>query len=95
MLVNQEDILPMPSHMSYEEGATLPIACGTAWNSLYGTAKTIQSGDTVVCMGTGGVAVFTAAVSLADFESSHSARVSKLKFDLQNRSLWAPEPVLS
>lgn len=87
MLVNQEDILPMPSHMSYEEGATLPIACGTAWNSLYGSAKTIQSGDTVVCMGTGGVAVFTAAVSLMNLESSYSARVSMLKLEFRYRSL--------
>lgn len=63
MIVDQEDLLVMPSHMSYEEGATLPIACGTAWNTLYGVAATIKSGDTVVCMGTGGVAVFAAAVS--------------------------------
>ena len=63
MTASQEDVIHMPSHMSYEEAATLPIACGTAWSALYGAIKKIASGDVVVCMGTGGVSFFTAAVS--------------------------------
>lgn len=60
---SQEDVIHMPSHMTYEEAATLPIACGTAWSALYGRTKQVTSGDVVVCMGTGGVSFFTAAVS--------------------------------
>jgi hypothetical protein len=63
MVVDQEDLIKIPSHMSYQEASTLPIACGTAWNILYGNTATVMSGDTVLCMGTGGVSVFTAAVS--------------------------------
>lgn len=62
MVVDQEDLVKIPSHMSYEEASTLPIACGTAWNALYGKIAQVQSGDTVLCMGTGGVSLFTAAV---------------------------------
>jgi NADPH:quinone reductase-like Zn-dependent oxidoreductase len=43
----------MPSLMTYQEAATLPIACGTAWSALYGRTKQVTSGDVVVCMGTG------------------------------------------
>jgi D-arabinose 1-dehydrogenase-like Zn-dependent alcohol dehydrogenase len=57
----------MPSHMSYEEAATLPIACGTAWSGLHGSTKKIVTGDTVICMGTGGVSVFGAGVSCSLF----------------------------
>ena len=68
MIVDEEDLVTVPSHMTYEEGATLPIACGTAWTALYGAGKILKSGDTVVCMGTGGVAVFTAAVREKPFK---------------------------
>ena len=61
----QEDVIHMPSHMTYEEAATLPFACGTAWSALYGRTKQVTSGDVVVCMGTGGVSFFTAAVSIS------------------------------
>ncbi|KAH8083478.1 alcohol dehydrogenase [Filobasidium floriforme] len=61
---SQEDVIHMPSHMTYEEAATLPIACGTAWSALYGRTKQVTSGDVVVCMGTGGVSFFTAALAL-------------------------------
>lgn len=70
MIVDQEDLVKIPAHMSYEEASTLPIACGTAWNALYGHSATIQSGDTVLCMGTGGVSLFAAAVSLLNLPYS-------------------------
>jgi NADPH:quinone reductase-like Zn-dependent oxidoreductase len=49
MVVDQEDLIKITSHMSYEEAATLPFACGTAWNALYGYMATVKSGDTVLC----------------------------------------------
>lgn len=49
-------LVSLPSHMSYEEGATLPCAAVTAWNALCVSA--LKPGDTVLIQGTGGVAVF-------------------------------------
>jgi NADPH:quinone reductase-like Zn-dependent oxidoreductase len=46
-----------PSHLSYEEAATLPCAALTAWNALFHTAST-KPGDTIVIQGTGGVSIF-------------------------------------
>ena len=63
MLVDESDLIAIPEHMTYAQAATLPIACGTAWSLLNGATKTVKAGDTVICMGTGGVAVFVAAVS--------------------------------
>ena len=34
VLVDQEDRVQVPSHLSYEEAATLPCAGVTAWNAL-------------------------------------------------------------
>lgn len=50
-------VLPFPSHLSYEEAATLPCAALTAWNALMETAH-IRPGSTVVIQGTGGVSIF-------------------------------------
>jgi NADPH:quinone reductase-like Zn-dependent oxidoreductase len=54
----------MPSHMTYEEGSTLTIAAATAWSSLYGHQPKLQAGNTVLCLGTGGVSLFAAQVSI-------------------------------
>lgn len=54
----------MPAHMSYEEGSTLTIAAATAWSSLYGHHPTLKAGNTVLCLGTGGVSLFAAQVNL-------------------------------
>lgn len=46
-----------PEYLSYEEASTLPCAGLTAWNALVVQGKLI-SGETIVIMGTGGVALF-------------------------------------
>ncbi|MGC1869988.1 MAG: NAD(P)-dependent alcohol dehydrogenase [Acidobacteriaceae bacterium] len=46
-----------PTHLSYEEAATLPCAALTAWNALFHVAST-KPGDTVAIQGTGGVSIF-------------------------------------
>jgi NADPH:quinone reductase-like Zn-dependent oxidoreductase len=52
-------LVPLPSHMSYAEGATLPIAGVTAWNALFPTNQAaLQPGSTVLLQGTGGVSIF-------------------------------------
>ncbi len=50
-------LVPLPGHLSFAEGATLPIAALTAWNALF-TAGDLRPGATVVLEGTGGVSLF-------------------------------------
>lgn len=49
--------LKFPAHLSYEEAATLPCAGLTAWNALVIQGE-LKSGETLLIMGTGGVALF-------------------------------------
>jgi NADPH:quinone reductase-like Zn-dependent oxidoreductase len=48
----------LPDHLSFEEGATLPCAALTAWSALTGGARPVLAGETVLVLGTGGVALF-------------------------------------
>ncbi len=57
VVFNQEGLVHIPEHFSYEEGATLPCAAVTAWNGMIHTGK-IKAGDTVLTLGTGGVSIF-------------------------------------
>jgi NADPH:quinone reductase-like Zn-dependent oxidoreductase len=50
-------LLPIPSHLSYEEAATLPCAALTAWNALVESGD-LKPGNTVLVQGTGGVSLF-------------------------------------
>jgi NADPH:quinone reductase-like Zn-dependent oxidoreductase len=53
----QDGVVALPQHLSFEEGATLPCAGVTAWNALY-AGRPLRSGETVLVLGTGGVSVF-------------------------------------
>ncbi|HJE24096.1 MAG TPA: NAD(P)-dependent alcohol dehydrogenase [Methylorubrum populi] len=59
---DEDGLVVLPDHLSFEEGATLPCAAVTAWNALYGL-KPLRAGETVLTLGTGGVSVF--AIQLA------------------------------
>ena len=56
VVLKQTGLVRLPSHLSYEEGATLPCAAVTAWNAL--SAGDLKPGSTVLIQGTGGVAIF-------------------------------------
>lgn len=56
-LLPEEGVVPIPAHLSFEEAATLPCAGVTAWNALTG-GRTLQAGDTVLTLGSGGVSLF-------------------------------------
>lgn len=60
---DEEEAVAIPSHFSYEEGATLPVGFATAWSSLYSHYPKLQAGNTVLCLGTGGVSLCAAQVS--------------------------------
>jgi NADPH:quinone reductase-like Zn-dependent oxidoreductase len=56
VVLPQDGIVVIPSHLSYEEAAALPCAGVTAWNAL--TSWTLRPGITVLAQGTGGVSIF-------------------------------------
>jgi NADPH:quinone reductase-like Zn-dependent oxidoreductase len=60
-LLDQDGVVHVPEHLSYEEAATLPCAAVTAWNALHYAGEAVRpaiAGDTVVLQGTGGVSIF-------------------------------------
>jgi NADPH:quinone reductase-like Zn-dependent oxidoreductase len=56
-LVEQTSLVHVPNHLTDEEAATLPCAGVTAWSAL-STFGAVRPGETVVVLGTGGVALF-------------------------------------
>src|SRR5262247_4046121 len=56
VVLNQDGVVHIPSHLSYEEAATLPCAAVTAWNALIAEGQ-IKPGDVVLTQGTGGVSI--------------------------------------
>jgi len=63
IVLNQEGLVRIPSHMSFEEAATLPCAAVTAWNAAF-VRGSLQAGQTLVTLGTGGVSLFAAQFGL-------------------------------
>ena len=57
VLFDQEGLLPLPELYSFEEGATLPCAALTAWQSLVVRGR-LTAGESVLLLGTGGVSIF-------------------------------------
>ncbi len=66
---DQDGLVRIPEHFSYQEASTLPCAGLTAWNALV-PASHVQAGDTVLLLGTGGVSMFG-----LQFAKMHGARV--------------------
>jgi NADPH:quinone reductase-like Zn-dependent oxidoreductase len=57
MLLDAEGVSRIPSHLSFQEAATLPCAGLTAWRALFEEGR-VQPGETVLVQGTGGVSIF-------------------------------------
>lgn len=57
VVLPEEGVTPVPTHLSDEEAATLPCAAVTAWNALF-AATPIKPGEVVLVQGTGGVSLF-------------------------------------
>jgi NADPH:quinone reductase-like Zn-dependent oxidoreductase len=55
--VKAEALLPIPTHLSFEQAAALPCAAVTAWNGLF-VSGNLQCGHTLLLQGTGGVSLF-------------------------------------
>ena len=56
--LHEDGWVAMPKSLSFEQAATLPCAGPTAWNALFGAGTPVKPGDTVLCLGTGGVSMF-------------------------------------
>lgn len=54
---NEEGLICIPDHFSYEEAATLPCAAVTAYHALFESCS-IRPDSTVLLQGTGGVSIF-------------------------------------
>ncbi len=89
-VVLQEDgLLRIPEHLSYEEAATLPCAAVTAWNALI-TQGNLKAGDTVLVQGTGGVSLF--ALQFANLSGARVIATSRSNEKLERvRQLGASE----
>lgn len=69
VLFDEDGLVHIPKHLSYEEAATLPCAAVTAWHALI-TEGSLKPGDTVLVLGTGGVSIFA-----LQFSKNAGARV--------------------
>jgi NADPH:quinone reductase-like Zn-dependent oxidoreductase len=67
-IFNEEGLVNIPEHLSYEEAATLPCAAVTAWNAMFEQGNVLP-GSTVLALGTGGVSIF--ALQLAKAAGAH------------------------
>lgn len=63
VVADQDAIVAIPSHLTFEQAATLPCAGVTAWQALFARGQ-IEARETVLVQGTGGVALI--AMQLAN-----------------------------
>ena len=64
VVADENAIVHVPWHLSFQEAATLPCAGVTAWNALTG-ARSPLPGETVLTLGSGGVSLFAIGLSKA------------------------------
>ncbi len=58
-------MVKIPAHMSFAEAACLPCAAVTAWHGLFERGKPLSEGETVLCLGTGGVSIIAMQIAKA------------------------------
>ena len=83
VVLHEDGIVPLPAHLSFEEGATLPCAAVTAWNAITEHAR-LRAGETALVLGTGGVSIFalqfaTMAGAQVIATSSSDAKIERLR----------------
>lgn len=90
-LVDAQSLTRIPKGYTYAEAATLPTAALTAWNGLFETGN-VESGDSVLIEGTGGMSIFGLQLALAAGAKVYATTSSEKKAD-RLRSLGAEEVV--
>lgn len=58
-------LVRVPDYLSAAEAATLPCAALTAWHALMERGHSVGPGDTILCLGTGGVSIFALQIAKA------------------------------
>jgi NADPH:quinone reductase-like Zn-dependent oxidoreductase len=56
-VLDDDGVVRLPDHLSFEDGASLPCAAVTAWQALAVHGQ-LKPGETVLVQGTGGVSIF-------------------------------------
>lgn len=64
IVLDPQEVAPMPTGWTYEEAATLPTAALTAWNAITRHGG-VRKGDVVLVQGTGGVSTFALQFAVA------------------------------
>jgi NADPH:quinone reductase-like Zn-dependent oxidoreductase len=82
--LHEDGWVAIPKGLSFEEAATLPCAGATAWSGLMRSGTPIKPGDTVLCLGTGGVAMLAlqfarAAGARVIITSSSDAKIERVR----------------
>jgi NADPH:quinone reductase-like Zn-dependent oxidoreductase len=91
IVLHQDGVVPLPDHLSYEEGAVLPCAALTAWHSLI-TKGQLVAGETVLLLGTGGVSLF--ALQFAKLQGARVIITSSSNAKLERaKALGADETI--
>ena len=65
IVLHEEGVVAIPPSLSFEEAAALPCAGVTAWNALMASGTPLKTGDTVLCLGTGGVSMLALQIAAA------------------------------
>jgi NADPH:quinone reductase-like Zn-dependent oxidoreductase len=58
VVLSEQGAVAIPKHLSFEQAATLTCAGVTAWNAVMVAGRPVKPGETVLCLGTGGVSIF-------------------------------------
>ena len=64
VVLHEDALVTIPTHLSYVEAATIPCAGVTAWNSLF-VVGGLKPGDSVLLLGTGGVSIWALQLAKA------------------------------
>jgi NADPH:quinone reductase-like Zn-dependent oxidoreductase len=91
VVFNQEGVVKIPEHLSYQEASTLPCAGVTAWHALVAKGG-IKAGDTVLTLGTGGVSTFALQFAVLSGATVIATSGSDKKLD-RTRSMGARETI--
>jgi NADPH:quinone reductase-like Zn-dependent oxidoreductase len=61
----EHSLVRVPDYLSTSEAAALPCAAVTAWHAMMERGHRVGVGDTILCLGTGGVSMFALQIAKA------------------------------
>ncbi|KAK1827612.1 putative zinc-type alcohol dehydrogenase-like protein yoga [Podospora conica] len=66
VVVDEDEVVPMPGHLTPEEGAALPLCGVTAWRAVVGKSGNAEAGRNLLVTGVGGgVALMAVQIAVA------------------------------